>query len=91
MDSDPATLIVQSAMEADMLRRHLLALAVCGIAVHIPSEVYEQLKIERGKFAAKAWIRPFTAHNGKLGYNFNKNETKYVQADTRQFANSIYA
>jgi len=48
----------------------LLGLALLGVDVHLQSNYYDILK-GFGKQQARALIRPFTAHNSKLGLNFD--------------------
>jgi hypothetical protein len=48
-----------------------------GLLVHVRSGDYEKLRNMAGKFKARDLIRRFIAHNGKMGYNWDKKESKY--------------
>lgn len=43
-DNDPPLLIMQSTQECDLIRPRLLALAIGGYAIHIPTELYDQVR-----------------------------------------------
>jgi len=43
------------------------------------------------KFKSRETIKRFTAHNGKLGYNWDKTSKKYVQVQkSQQFSNNYH-
>lgn len=50
----------------------MLQLAAVPLGIHVHSDLYGAIRSTQGNVYAKNWIRPFKSHNGKLGYNFNK-------------------
>jgi len=51
-------------------------LAPKGILIHLMSDDYQPIKTQMGK-RAKELIRRITAHNGKLGFNWNIQQSRY--------------
>jgi hypothetical protein len=56
--------------------------------------MYRAQQAMLGNLGAKNWIKKFTAHNGKLGYNWKYDPLNgigsYVKSNNRQYKNSAY-
>jgi hypothetical protein len=55
--------------EKDLVRTALGPLYMIPALVHVPTDLYSQLKT-RNKFQAQDWISAITSHNEKVGYNW---------------------
>lgn len=68
-------------------------LAKYGVLCHIMSDMYAPLRKQFGKLQAMAMVRPLTAHNGKIGFNWRAGKYEPVivsQNQGRQFNTSAY-
>ncbi len=73
-------LIWKTKEERDWLVRNLRTLAEHGIVVAVDGPTYRFMKSSNSR-GARAFIRPFTAHNDKLGFDYligNGTTTGYV-------------
>lgn len=64
-------------------------LAKKGLVVHLMSNIYKELR-QQSKFTAREAIRAVTAHNGKLGLNWDVPKATYVKNATKNFNKSQY-
>lgn len=71
------------------MRSKLKELAEKGILVAISGSLYRDLKsadVQR----ARAFIKDFTRHNDKLGFDFDVKTRQYKVSKSRQFSGSAY-
>jgi len=72
----PVAVVWLTSHEADYLRGQLKPLAEHGVLVAISGELYRDLKsadLQR----ARNYIKDFTRHNDKLGFDFHVPTRKY--------------
>lgn len=65
-------------------------LARSGLLAHVMSDLFKVLKKTLGKFGARAAMRPLTAHNGKLGYNWLLGGKGFTESKGKVFNTSKY-
>lgn len=83
--------VLKDVSEITTIENALGEMAKLGILAHINSNFYQTLKSTVGRIQARMKIRPLTAHNGKLGFNWSVLDKKYVAApSTKQFSVSSY-
>jgi len=75
--------------EADYLRGKLDILAKHGLIVAVSGPLYKDMRMS-GKFNAQRFIKDFTRHNDKLGFDFDNKTRKFKAGLSRQFNKSSY-
>jgi len=61
----------------------LFALALFPAIVHVNTELMMNIRMSKGKQAARMFVKRFTAHNSKIGVNYDKTLNRYVESKTR--------
>lgn len=75
--------------EAEWVRGNLKDLAEKGVVVAVSSPLYAFLK-GQDIAKARAAIKPMTAHNDKLGFDYDLTSRTYIAKQSQQFTGSSY-
>jgi len=67
----------------------LADLAQHGLLVAVSGPLYKDMRMS-GRFNAQRYIKDFTRHNDKLGFDFKNKERKYEASLSDQFSASTY-
>lgn len=81
--------IFQDNAEYSLIKRNFGELAKRGIVVAISGQMFEFLRgqdIQR----TRAYVKPMTTHNDKLGYDWHKPTSSMVKSVSGQFTESSY-
>lgn len=78
VDATKKFFVVVSDPELRAALQALIWLAMAGLGLHVDSDLY-RLKVRNlGRFGARRWIRPVTAHNEKMGYDWSVKGRVYL-------------
>jgi len=92
-DSQPVpiyAIVPQSVQELDLCKPVLGDLAQKGLIVHIDSALFKALQVDLGKNGARAYAKPFTAHNDKMCADWSIPGRRYKIESGPQFSVSAY-
>lgn len=90
-NKEQSVLVVWAESQLAHVLKALYPLALADTIVHITSELYSQIIKRRGRQEARKWIKPITAHNEKMGYDWSVVKAMYNKSEeTNQPSFSAY-
>lgn len=76
--------------EMKIIAQNLRIFAERGVVLHINSKYYKELREKTSRQTAKTTIKPLTAHNDKLGFDWSVVSTRFIAKPSSQFKVSAY-